>query len=292
MAEPTASETHWDRIISSFQSNQKQLLEGHPECSEELELLSTCLHTIKQLIHISRPVNGNGAVWKELITRRETERAVLCKHLDGKALFTAMLRLYAALHRELHDSVLPAEQKSTEEFREQKRRKRNPSEDKAKKSRTSVPTPESRDPRLRPKGEVPTKNFFAPLRTAEMYVENKLAEGTSEKPNSETQQPSSSKAGRPPPIELTTATNLMQLQKRIRDIVTGNFEFRNTRSGTRIVTKEMADFSAIRKHLENNNLSYFTFFPKSEKLIKAVVRHLPSNTPAQDISDRLVRPGF
>jgi hypothetical protein len=84
----------------------------------------------------------------------------------------------------------------------------------------------------------------------------------------------------------------MQLQKRIRDIVTGNFEFCSTRSGTRIVTKEMADFSAIRKHLDNNNLSYFTFFPKSEKPIKAVVHHLPSNTPAQDISDGLVDLGF
>jgi hypothetical protein len=50
----------------------------------------------------------------------------------------------------------------------------------------------------------------------------------------------------------------------------------------------MEDFSAIRKCLDNNNLSYFTFFPKSEKLIKALIRHLPSNTPAQDIYDGLV----
>jgi hypothetical protein len=191
----------------------------------------------------------------------------------------------------LRDSVLPAEQKSTEEFREQRRRKRNPSDEKAKKSKTSLPTTELRDPRLRPKGEVPTKNFFAPLRTAEMDVERTLVEGTSDEPSSELEQPSANKAGRPPPIVLTTATNLMQLQRHIRDIVTGNFEFRNTRSGTRIVTKEMSDFSAIRKHLDNNNLSYFTF-PKTEKPIKAVIRHLPSNTPAQDISDGLVDLGF
>jgi hypothetical protein len=41
-------------------------------------------------------------------------------------------------------------------------------------------------------------------------------EGTTYKPENETQKPSFSKAGRPPPIVLTTATNLMQLQKRIR----------------------------------------------------------------------------
>jgi hypothetical protein len=81
-----------------------------------------------------------------------------------------------------------------------------------------------------------------------MDVESTLVEDTSETPNSEAQQPSSSKADRPPPIVLTSTTNLMTLQKHIRDIVTGNFEFRNTRRGTRIVTKEMADFSAIRKY--------------------------------------------
>jgi hypothetical protein len=39
----------------------------------------------------------------------------------------------------------------------------------------------------------------------------------------------------------------MKLQRQIRDIVKGSFEFRNTRSGTRIVTKEMEDFTAIKE---------------------------------------------
>jgi predicted Zn-ribbon and HTH transcriptional regulator len=228
-------------------------------------------------------------VWKDLIAKAEAERVVLYKHLDGKALFTAMLRLYAALHREMRDTVLPAQQKSTEEFREQRRRKRNPSDEQAKKSKTTMPAPVDKP---QPQGEVKTKNFFAPLRTAEMEVEHAPVENTSDDPENEPQQPAANKAGRPPPIVLTTATILMQLQKRIKDIVTGKFEFRNTRSGTRIVTKVMVDFITIRKHLENNNLFYFTFLPKSEKPIKVVVRHLPPNTPAQDISDGLVDLGF
>jgi hypothetical protein len=80
-------------------------------------------------------------VWKELIAKAEAERVVLCKHLEGRVLFTAMLRLYAALHRELRDSAQPAQQSSSEEFREQRRRKRNPSDEQAKKSKTSTPTP-------------------------------------------------------------------------------------------------------------------------------------------------------
>jgi hypothetical protein len=31
---------------------------------------------------------------------------VLCKHLEDKALFTAMLRLYAVIHKEMRDSFL------------------------------------------------------------------------------------------------------------------------------------------------------------------------------------------
>jgi hypothetical protein len=64
--------------------------------------------------------------------------------------------------------------------------------------------------------------------------------------NIEVQQQSPSKSGRPPPIVLTSTTNLIQLQRQITKITTANFEFRNTRSGTRIVTKEMVVFQPSR----------------------------------------------
>jgi hypothetical protein len=54
----------------------------------------------------------------------------------------------------------------------------------------------------------------------------------------------------------------------------------------------MADFSDIHSHFESNNLPYFTFYPKSQKSIKAVIRHLPVSAPAEDISDWLVNLGF
>jgi hypothetical protein len=76
-------------------------------------------------------------MWKELIARAETERTVLCKQLDGKAFFTAILCLYAAIHREMRDSDLPEQQQLTEEFREQSRHKQNPSEEQAKKIRNN-----------------------------------------------------------------------------------------------------------------------------------------------------------
>jgi hypothetical protein len=76
---------------------------------------------------------------------------------------------------------------------------------------------------------------------------------------------------------------LIQLQKQLKGFVKGKFEFRNTRNGTRVVTKEMVDFSVIKEHFNDQNLNYFTFFPKSLKPMKAVIQHMPSNTPAKEI---------
>jgi hypothetical protein len=125
-----------------------------------------------------------------------------------------------------------------------------------------------------------------------MDIEGPVIEGANETQEGGPQQEASSKSGRAPTIVLTAATNLMQLQRQFKGFVSGNFEFRSTRSGTRIVTKEIGDLSAIKTFLEKKELSFYTFFPKSEKPIKAVLRHYPLNTPAEDISDRLVGLGF
>jgi hypothetical protein len=104
--------------------------------------------------------------------------------------------------------------------------------------------------------------------------------------------PAPVKSSRPPLIVLTIAANLIQLQKKLKGVARQPFEFRNTKNGTRVVTKDMVDYLAGKAYFNQNSLSYFTFFPKSEKPIKAVLRHLPSNIPAQDISEGLVDLGF
>jgi hypothetical protein len=62
-----------------------------------------------------------------------------------------------------------------------------------------------------------------------------------------------------PPIMLTSATNLIQLQKQLKGLVKGSFEFQNTRTGTRDVTKGMADYSATKQYLNSQNLNYFIY---------------------------------
>jgi hypothetical protein len=54
----------------------------------------------------------------------------------------------------------------------------------------------------------------------------------------------------------------------------------------------MANYSAMKSYRKKNNLYYFTFSPNSEKPIKAVIRHLLPDTPAEGTSSSLNNLGF
>jgi hypothetical protein len=79
---------------------------------------------------------------------------------------------------------------------------------------------------------------------------------------------SSSKATAPgknrPPVILTSAVNLIQLQKQLKGVVSEDFEFRSTINETRVITRGMADFQSVKFYFENHNLPYFSFFPKND----------------------------
>jgi hypothetical protein len=48
----------------------------------------------------------------------------------------------------------------------------------------------------------------------------------------------------------------------------------------------------MKSYLEKYNLQYFTFSPNSENPIKAAIRLLPPDTPAEDSSNTLEALGF
>jgi hypothetical protein len=82
--------------------------------------------------------------------------------------------------------------------------------------------------------------FFIPLRAADMDTD---ASGTEAISNEESVP---RKTGRLPPIILTSFSNLIQLQKELQSVVKENFEFHNTRNGTRVITRGIADFQFVR----------------------------------------------
>jgi hypothetical protein len=156
-----------------------------------------------------------------------------------------------------------------EDFQKIKRRKRRISNDISEttmKSKKSVPI--STTVKQTPKA-VPTRNFFARLRTNDLNTEST---GT-EKILPEQEAPT--KSGRPLPIVKTSTTNLIQLKSNLKEHVKADYKFPNTCNGTHTITKEMVDYLAMKSYLEKNNLQYFTFSPNSEKPIKAVICYLP-----------------
>jgi hypothetical protein len=68
-----------------------------------------------------------------------------------------------------------------------------------------------------------------------------------------------STAGRPPPIILTANTNLIQLQRQMKNVAKGDFEFRNTKSGTR-----RTDFEAVK-----------SFFSTLKPLVVVLLSQVP-----------------
>jgi hypothetical protein len=130
------------------------------------------------------------------------------------------------------------------------------------------------------------KNFFAPLRTTNTDNDAPVTESKS------TEAEATGKSGRPPQIILMSAANLIQLQKQLKGVAKRSFEFHNTKNRTRVVTKDMVDYQAVKTFFNDHTLFYYTFYPKAEKPIKAVICHLPTNTPAEDIANGLVELGF
>jgi hypothetical protein len=88
---------------------------------------------------------------------------------------------------------------------------------------------------------------------------------TTEAENTLPEQEAPRKPSRLPPIVTTFTTNLSRLQSDLKDHVNGQYEFWNRWNGTCIMTKEIAEYSAIKSYLGKNNLYYFTFSQNSEK---------------------------
>jgi hypothetical protein len=168
-----------------------------------------------------------------------------------------------------------AKQATQDSFQEVRRHKRRSSNGAVRTSKMPVVAARPAAVNPTPKA-VLTRNFFAPVRAASMDTE---ASDTEENPQEEE---TLGKTCRPPPIVIAATTKVLQLQK-FKSVVKENFEFRNTRNGTRVITKTLAYFVAVKSH----NPPYFPFYPKSLKPNKVVISHLPLNTPAQDIPDGL-----
>jgi hypothetical protein len=300
-AQVTEYEQYWLHEVNSLHSEYKDIVAKYPDAAPVMGKVHKVLCDIVSIAGCTPTNVGRGAEWKHIVESAEQDRSQLCDSLKGKLLFSALYGTYTVtlsnLKSVLQTSANQKQKTATKEtpkasddgFREQRGRKRNSSSntdtDNQRKDRKKAEITTVWKTVQSVKKVPTTRNYFAPLRTPQMEAEES-------EPPTEEQQTSPVVSGRPPPIVLTSAINLIQLQNNLKSIVKGNFEFRSTRNGTRVVTREMADYSAIREYFDKNHLNYFTFHPKSQKPIKAVIRHLPIDTPAEDISNGLQDLGY
>jgi hypothetical protein len=285
----------WIDKRKALKTEYKRLLSQSPDADAQLKQLFKVLCDIEDVAGYTPALVGDSDQWTSIVNTAEENRLNFCKALGGKTLYSALYGTYTVALQELKallkasTTAVPtptSKPTSTQEdgFTEVRRRKRQSSDKAAQSSKKAVPTAVSA--LADTPAKVTTRNFIAPLRTTNMDTDSSGSETT---PQEETVP---AKTCRPPPMSLTSPTNLIHLQKQLKNVVKEDFEFRNTRNGTRVITRGMVDFLAIKSHFEGNNLSFFTFYPKSEKPIKTVIRHMPQNTPAEDICDGLVSPGF
>jgi hypothetical protein len=90
--------------------------------------------------------------------------------------------------------------------------------------------------------------------------------------------------GRPPHIILIWEANLIRLQRKLKSVVKREFFFRNTAARIRITTKRMMDYNTAQILRTEKNIHFFTIYTKADKPDKAVIRHLPGNALAEDIT--------
>jgi hypothetical protein len=103
----------------------------------------------------------------------------------------------------MNEAMQQEDSGSEDEFQEQRRRKRNPSDEQIQAKRISI-SAITRDPKALPR--VAVRNFFAPLRKKMETEDRSYGKGSS---SDEAQQKSANQAGRLPPIIPTSATNLL-----------------------------------------------------------------------------------
>jgi hypothetical protein len=220
---------------------------------------------------------GESGEWAVIVSSAEDNRESYCKALSGKTLFSALYGTYTVTLNELKNVLKASGQagqtKQEDGFKEVRSRKTHYTGEAAcTPEKAALPTSTV---------TVATKNFFAPSGQPTLKM-MPLSESKS------TKAEATGKSGRPPPIILMSAANLIHLQKQLKGVAKQSFKFRNTKNGTRVITKDMVDYQAVKQFFETKSLSYYTFCPKVEKPIKAVICDLPINTSAEDIASGMV----
>jgi hypothetical protein len=97
MSWPTQCKTRCSAVLASFDRQYEALIAKYSGAKMEMGLVQTALVETGKLVQKSSSLNENDVICKQVTDRADAEKSTFCKHLDGKALFTGMLHLYAMI---------------------------------------------------------------------------------------------------------------------------------------------------------------------------------------------------
>jgi hypothetical protein len=97
----TKSEIWWKAMLWIFYIDHEKLIADYPDAKMEIDLIRDTLLQIWQLIGSTPKENGNDLRFKQLTDTAETERKVLNRYVNGKALYTGLLSLFSSVCKEM-----------------------------------------------------------------------------------------------------------------------------------------------------------------------------------------------
>jgi hypothetical protein len=221
-------EEHWKEALSSLSDESSDIIKIYPDTAVVIKQVTNILSDLVSLAGCTPVQVGGSDAWKKVVENAKQDRLNFCQILKGKRFFLALCGTYTVALNDLKivlkESVCKEAMKEktptspetepceNEGFRQQRQRKRNSSSE--DQNTNKKPSTQLGNTSLTlPHKPVSTRNYYAPLRSADMDVETG---GENEISEEQQQQEPASKQGRPPPIVLTSSTNLIHLQQKLR----------------------------------------------------------------------------
>jgi hypothetical protein len=240
-----AYQKFWVDKRASLKTAYKGLSAMHRDAVPSMHQLFQVLCDVEGIACLTPASFGESKEWAAIVDSAEENHESYFQALRGKPLFIALYGTYTVALNELRSLVKASSQdeqaKQANVFKEVRRRRRHSTGEAAHTPKKVTMEPQA--------VKLATSNFFAPLRTAQMDTDAPDAQPSAE------EAAAPKKSARPPPIIFTSAANLIQLQKKLKGVARQNFDLRNTRSGTRVVTKDMVDYQADKAHFDQNSLA-------------------------------------
>jgi hypothetical protein len=225
---------YWLNERHALDSCFKNTIQKYPESEAVLHQVHDLLGSIASLTKSTPDPVVNSDSWKNIVSSALEARVNLCRALDGKSRYSALYGMYAILLQDLQALANPSKSNpaasnvpaatptdpngsaEVDGFRVPRRRKRISSGEQEAKKKAGPHTPVEGKTACR----VENRNYFAPLSTTPAIDCAEMEGG-----QGQDEQQTSASPGRPPPVVLTTPTNLLQLQKDVKGLVKRNFEF-------------------------------------------------------------------